>query len=222
MELNMRVLIVEDDPMIGRNLALALKEAGLIADWVQDGIQGLEAAKTGHYAVVLLDLGLPRKSGIDVLKSMRSSGIDTPLLIITARDGIDDRVEGLDLGADDYLIKPFSFKELLARIRAILRRQGGGAASLVGNGEITLNLASHEATYRGKTLALSAKEFALLHTLVAHPGTIYSRSQIEEHIYGWGEEVESNVVDVIIHYLRRKFDSEIIRNVRGIGWMVVK
>jgi len=222
MELNMRVLIVEDDPMIGRNLALALKEAGLIADWVQDGIQGLEAAKTGHYAVVLLDLGLPRKSGMDILKSMRSSGIDTPLLIITARDGIDDRVEGLDLGADDYLVKPFSFKELLARIRAILRRQGGGAASLVGNGEITLNLASHEATYRGKTLALSAKEFALLHTLVAHPGTIYSRSQIEEHIYGWGEEVESNVVDVIIHYLRRKFDSEIIRNVRGIGWMVVK
>jgi len=222
MELNMRVLIVEDDPMIGRNLALALKDAGLIADWVQDGIQGLEAAKTGHYAVVLLDLGLPRKSGMDILKSMRSSGIDTPLLIITARDGIDDRVEGLDLGADDYLVKPFSFKELLARIRAILRRQGGGAASLVGNGEITLNLASHEATYRGKTLALSAKEFALLHTLVAHPGTIYSRSQIEEHIYGWGEEVESNVVDVIIHYLRRKFDSEIIRNVRGIGWMVVK
>jgi len=222
MELNMRVLIVEDDPMIGRNLALALKEAGLIADWVQDGIQGLEAAKTGHYAVVLLDLGLPRKSGMDILKSMRSSGIDTPLLIITARDGIDDRVEGLDLGADDYLVKPFSFKELLARILAILRRQGGGAASLVGNGEITLNLASHEATYRGKTLALSAKEFALLHTLVAHPGTIYSRSQIEEHIYGWGEEVESNVVDVIIHYLRRKFDSEIIRNVRGIGWMVVK
>ncbi len=218
----MRVLIVEDDPMIGRNLALALKEAGLIADWVQDGIQGLEAAKTGHYAVVLLDLGLPRKSGTDVLKSMRGSGIDTPLLIITARDGIDDRVEGLDLGADDYLIKPFSFKELLARIRAILRRQGGHAASLIGNGEITLNLASHEATYRGKTLALSAKEFALLHTLAAHPGTIYSRSQIEEHIYGWGEEVESNVVDVIIHYLRRKFDSEIIRNVRGIGWMVVK
>ena len=218
----MRVLIIEDDPMIGRNLALALKEAGLIADWVQDGIQGLDAAKTGHYAVVLLDLGLPRKSGTDVLKSMRDRGIDTPLLIITARDGIDDRVEGLDLGADDYLVKPFSFKELLARIRAILRRQGGHAASIVGNGEITLNLASHEATYRGKSLILSAKEFALLHTLVAHPGTIYSRSQIEEHLYGWGEEVESNVVDVIIHYLRRKFDSEIIRNVRGIGWMVVK
>ncbi len=218
----MRVLIIEDDPMIGRNLALALKEAGLIADWVQDGVQGLDAAKTGHYAVVLLDLGLPRKSGTDVLKSMRDRGIDTPLLIITARDGIDDRVEGLDLGADDYLVKPFSFKELLARIRAILRRQGGHAASIVGNGEITLNLASHEATYRGKSLILSAKEFALLHTLVAHPGTIYSRSQIEEHLYGWGEEVESNVVDVIIHYLRRKFDSEIIRNVRGIGWMVVK
>ncbi len=218
----MRVLIIEDDPMIGRNLALALKEAGLIADWVQDGIQGLDAAKTGHYAVILLDLGLPRKSGTDVLKSMRDRGIDTPLLIITARDGIDDRVEGLDLGADDYLVKPFSFKELLARIRAILRRQGGHAASIVGNGEITLNLASHEATYRGKSLILSAKEFALLHTLVAHPGTIYSRSQIEEHLYGWGEEVESNVVDVIIHYLRRKFDSEIIRNVRGIGWMVVK
>ena len=222
MELDMRVLIIEDDPMIGRNLALALKEAGLIADWVQDGIQGLDAAQAGHYAVVLLDLGLPRKSGTDVLKSMRDRGIDTPLLIITARDGIDDRVEGLDLGADDYLVKPFSFKELLARIRAIVRRQGGHVASIIGNSEIALNLASHEATYRGKTLVLSAKEFALLHTLVAHPGTIYSRSQIEERIYGWGEEVESNVVDVIIHYLRRKFDNEIIRNVRGIGWMVVK
>lgn len=218
----MRVLLIEDDPMIGRNLAIGLKEAGMAVDWFQDGIEGLSAAETGHHAVILLDLGLPRKSGIDVLKSLRSRGRDTPLLIITARDAIDDRVEGLDLGADDYLVKPFSFKELLARIRAILRRQVGHATSALCNSEITLDLSSRQATYRGKTLALSAKEFALLYTLVSHPGTIFSRSQIEEHIYGWGEEVESNVVDVIIHYLRKKFDNEIIRNVRGVGWMVVK
>lgn len=216
----MRILLIEDDPMIGRSLALALTEAGMTVDWIQDGIQGMAAAATCSHDLILLDLGLPKKSGMDLLKSIRQEGNDTPLLIITARDGIDDRVAGLDLGADDYLVKPFGFKELLARMRAIMRR--GGQSVSLSNGEITLNIASHEATYRGKSHLLPTKEFALLHLLVEHPGTIFSRNQIEERIYGWGEEVESNVIDVLIHYLRKKFDNDIVRNVRGIGWMVVK
>ncbi len=216
----MRILLIEDDPMIGRSLALALKEAGMTVDWFQDGVQGQSAAECCAHDLVLLDLGLPKKSGWELLKSIRKQGNDTPLLIITARDGIDDRVDGLELGADDYLIKPFGFKELLARMRAIMRR--GRQPVSLSNGEIMLNIASHEASYRGKTHLLSAKEFALLQILVEHPGTIFSRSQIEERIYGWGEEVESNVVDVLIHYLRRKFDNDIVRNVRGIGWMVAR
>lgn len=218
----MHVLLVEDDPMIGRSLARALKDAGMTLDWIRDGVQGLAAAESGDYALVLLDLGLPKKSGFDVLKSMREQGDATPLLIITARDEIDNLVSGLDLGADDYLIKPFGFKELMARMRAVMRRHANYAVSSVSNGEITLDMATHEATYRGKTVTLSAKEFSLLHALTEHPGTILSRSQIEERLYGWNEEIESNVVDVLIFYLRKKFDNQIIRNVRGIGWMVVK
>jgi DNA-binding response OmpR family regulator len=218
----MHVLLVEDDPMIGRSLARALKDAGMTLDWIRDGVQGLAAAESGDYALVLLDLGLPKKSGFDVLKSMREQGDATPLLIITARDEIDNLVSGLDLGADDYLIKPFGFKELMARMRAVMRRHANYAVSSVSNGEIMLDMATHEATYRGKTVTLSAKEFSLLHALTEHPGTILSRSQIEERLYGWNEEIESNVVDVLIFYLRKKFDNQIIRNVRGIGWMVVK
>lgn len=218
----MNILLIEDDPMIGRSLSRALKDAGMVVDWIRDGVQGLAAAQSGKHSLVLLDLGLPKKSGFDVLRSMRSWGHATPLLIITARDAMDDLVTGLDLGADDYLIKPFSFKELMARMRAVLRRHNHDAASVIGNGEITLDMSTHEVTYRGKTVLLSAKEFALMHALIDHPGTILSRGQIEERLYGWNEEIESNVVDVLIFYLRKKFDNEIIRNVRGIGWMVVK
>lgn len=218
----MHILLIEDDPMIGLSLARALKDIGMPGDWVRDGVAGELAIESGEYSLVLLDLGLPRKSGFDVLKAMRSRGDRTPLLIITARDEIDDRVAGLDLGADDYLIKPFGLKELLARIRAIMRRNDGLAAPTVGNGEITLNLATHETTYRGKNLLLPAREFALLHALVDRPGTILSRAQIEQRLYARNEEVGSNAVDVLIHYLRKKFDNEIIRNVRGVGWMVVK
>lgn len=217
----MHILLIEDDPMIGKSLTLALNEAGMKVDWIQDGIEGQAAAESCAHDLILLDLGLPGKAGMDILKSIRWKGNDTPLLIITAKDGIDDRVEGLDLGADDYLVKPFGFRELLARVKAIMRRNGQSPSSL-SNGEITLNTSSHEATYRGKTILLSSKEFSLLQMLVERPGTIFSRSQIEERIYGWGEEVESNVIDVLIHYLRKKFDNDIVRNVRGIGWMVVK
>jgi DNA-binding response OmpR family regulator len=216
------ILLIEDDPMIGQSLARALIDAGMLVNWIRDGIKGLAAIEGGSYNLVLLDLGLPHKSGLDILKSMRTRGNRTPLFIITARDGIDDRVTGLDLGADDYLIKPFGFKELMARIRNVLNLHGSHEITFIGNGEITIYLSTNEAAYRGKKHYLSSKEFALLQTFIEYPGMIFSRRQIEKRIYGNIEEVESNVVEVLIHALRKKFDNEIIRNVRGIGWMVVK
>lgn len=218
----MRILLVEDDAMIGDSLRHALRNAGMTVDWVTEGGQALTALDTGDYTLVLLDLGLPGLSGLDVLKRLRSKGNATPLLIITARDDLENRVAGLDLGADDYVVKPFEMAELMARMRAVLRRHHGHSSSVISNGEITLDLASHEATYRDKTLLLPAREFALLQALTERTGAILSRAQLEERLYGWGEEVESNAVDVLIHYLRKKFDSEIIRNVRGVGWMVAK
>lgn len=218
----MHTLLIEDDPMIGKSLSLALKETGMAVDWMIDGIQGLIAAETGKYALILLDLGLPKKSGFDVLRAMRTNGNRTPLLILTAKDGIDDRVAGLDLGADDYLVKPFGSRELMARMRAVMRRNDVHTLPHVGNGEITLDLATHKASYRDKTLLLTSNEFALLNAMLEYPGRILSRSQIEKRIYGRHKMVESNAVEVLIHCLRRKFDDEIIRNVRGVGWMVVK
>jgi two-component system OmpR family response regulator len=219
---DVRFLVIEDDPMIGQSLVRALQDLGLTGDWVQDGAAGEDAIKRGDYSLILLDLGLPDKSGFEILAALRASGDRTPLLIITARDEVDDRVYGLDLGADDYLIKPFGIGELIARIRAILRRRDDSALNIIGNGEISLNPATQEASYRGKTLLLPAREFALLHVLVERPGSILSRSQIENRIYKWNEEISSNAVEVLIHYLRKKFDNEIIRNVRGVGWMVLK
>ena len=222
MSTNTHILLIEDDPMIGRGLVRALEDMGMRVDWCKDGVQGQIALEAGGYDLVLLDLGLPGKSGMDVLKAMRARGDRTTLFIITARDEIDDRVIGLDEGADDYLIKPFSFKELMARILGVLRRNGSNALTTLNGGELTLDMETKEATYRGKTILLSAREFTLLHALVEYPGMILSRSQIEERLYGWNEEVESNVVEVLIHAVRKKFDNEIIRNVRGIGWMVLK
>jgi two-component system, OmpR family, response regulator len=218
----MRILLIEDDPMIGKGLSQALQDAGMSVDWVRNGHLGAEAIAGGGHSLVLLDLGLPGCPGTEVLKRARSSGDKRPILVITARDELDDRVAGLDLGADDYLVKPFELKELLARIRALLRRQGGQAVSVLSNSEVDLDLASHEVRYRGQCHILPAREFALMHALLGCSGTILSRSQLEEKIYGWGEEVESNAVDVLIHYVRRKFDSDIIRNVRGAGWMIPK
>ena len=218
----MHILLIEDDPMIGQSLMRSLTDVGMSADWRHDGVAGELAIMSGGYTLILLDLGLPCKSGFELLRGMRARDDRTPLLIITAQDAVDDRVTGLDLGADDYLVKPFGLGELRARIRAILRRNAGPEAPQIGNGEITLNLAARAARYRGKTLQLPAREFALLCALVDRPGTALSRSQIEERLYSGNEEVSSNAVEVLIHYLRKKFDSEIIRNVRGVGWMVVK
>jgi two-component system OmpR family response regulator len=216
------ILLIEDDPMIGQSLTRALNDIGMKVDWVRDGINGQTSIETGGYDLVLLDLGLPGKSGMDVLKAMRAHGDQTPLFIVTARDEIDDRVIGLDEGADDYLVKPFGIKELVARIIGSLRRNSSNHQTLLGSAEITIDTMTKEATYRGKTHVLSAREFTLLQALIEYPGMILSRSQIEERLYGWNEEVESNVVEVLIHAVRKKFDNEIIRNVRGIGWMVTK
>jgi DNA-binding response OmpR family regulator len=218
----MRVLLIEDDPMIGKALVRGLSDHGMTVDWVRDGAEGSAALAHAEHALVLLDIGLPDMSGIDVLKTARAAGVPVPVLMITARDGVDDRIAGLDLGADDYIVKPFELRELLARMRAVRRRHNGQAQSLLTSGEITLDLATHQATYRNAEHILSAREFALLQVLMQRPGAILSRAQIEQQIYGWGEEVESNAVDVLIHAIRKRFDRNIIRNVRGAGWMVVK
>lgn len=218
----MRVLLVEDDPLIGRSLTQAFEETGIAVDWVRTGEDALDAIGTTPYSIVLLDLGLPDKAGLDVLKDTRRRKDTTPVLIITAHDDIETRIAGLDLGADDFVVKPFDVDELSARIRAVVRRHAGHATSLIQSSEIVLDLAGHQATYKGVTQLLPAREFALLQALLERPGAILSRKQLEDALYGWGEEVESNAVDVLIYYIRRRFDNDIIRNVRGVGWMVEK
>ncbi|QSI33856.1 response regulator [Variovorax sp. RKNM96] len=216
----MRVLLVEDDEMIGRSLKQALEGAGWSADWVRDGELAQSALGDGGYTCVLLDLGLPKQDGTDVLRRARERGDATPVLVLTARDGLDDRINSLDLGADDYLLKPFEFRELLARMRAVVRRRDGAAHSLVGSGTLQLDLTTREVLVNGAREALTAREFALLHALLERPGAILSREQLENRIYGWGEEVTSNAIDVLIHGMRRKLGAESIRNVRGLGWRV--
>lgn len=219
----MRILLVEDDPMIGDAIQGALTDASYAADWVQNGAHALSALATHTYALVLLDLGLPGQDGLEVLARIRARNNPVPLLIITARDSLDDRLRGLDGGADDYLLKPFAMAELLARMRAVLRRLGGNAVPVLGNGVVSLDLVYKQAsTAAHHAVALSRREFALLQALLVRPGAILSRSELEERLYGWGNEVESNAVEFLIHALRRKLGSHVIRNVRGLGWMVSK
>jgi len=219
----MRVLLVEDDTMIGDAIQAALNEAGYATDWVQDGLNALSALASQHYDQVLLDLGLPGKDGLDVLASLRARDNPVPLLIITARDSLDDRLRGLDGGADDYLLKPFELAELLARMRAVMRRKGGSASPLLSNGVVSLDPIHKQAsTAEHPEVALSNREFSLLQALLIRPGAILSRSELEDRLYGWGNEVESNAVEFLIHSLRRKLGSHVIKNVRGMGWMVSK
>ncbi len=219
----MRVLLVEDDAMIGAAVQGALKDAAYAADWVQDGSLALSALASQHYDLVLLDLGLPGRDGLQVLAALRGARNPVPVLILTARDALDDRLRGLDGGADDYLPKPFEMAELLARMRAVLRRKGGSAAPLLDSGTLTLDPATRQACAAGGApVLLSQREFALLQALLLRPGAILSRSELEDRIYGWGEEVESNAVEYLIHALRRKLGAEAIRNVRGVGWRVDK
>ncbi|SAK72312.1 two component transcriptional regulator [Caballeronia arationis] len=217
----MRILLIEDDVQIGTSLLRALKDADYAVDWVRDGVAGSEAMAAANYTVVLLDLGLPGMTGIELLRQARTRGNTVPVLILTARDDLDMRVQGLDVGADDYVVKPFDIPELMARIRAVLRRKAGYAVSRLGDETLCLNLDDRTLTCNGTAGALSAREFALMLALLERPGTIFSRDQLEDKLYGWGKEVESNAVDVIIHSVRKKFGTGVIRNVRGLGWTVV-
>ena len=218
----MRVLLVEDDPMIGRSLRQALQNEGMSVDWTTSGLDGESSAPLGGYAAILLDLGLPDTCGFDVLRRLRQQGDQIPVVILTARDEVEDRIAGLDLGADDYVVKPFDVRELIARLRAVVRRRSGVGQPMLQTAALSLDLGTHELAFGGETRILSAREFALMRALMERPGTILSRAQIEERIYGWGEEVESNAVDVLIHALRKRFGKALISNVRGAGWMVMK
>ncbi|NKI70597.1 response regulator [Collimonas pratensis] len=218
----MRLLLVEDDLMVGEAVRKGLRQDGFALDWVQDGVAALSALAQEDYQLLLLDLGLPRKNGLEVLKALRVGGNQIPVLILTARDAVSDRVAGLDAGADDYLVKPFDLEELAARIRALLRRQSGRAEPLVELGGLVLNPATHEVTLDGQQVNLSAREFALLRAFLDRPGVVLSRAQLEEKMYGWDDSIESNAVEVYIHALRKKLGSNFIKNVRGIGYMVAK
>lgn len=218
----MRVLLVEDDRMIGDAVQMALRDASYAVDWVHDGTTALSAAASQSYDVMLLDLGLPHQDGFAVLRQLRQQGSSLPLLIVTARDAVEDRIGGLDLGADDYVIKPFEMGELLARMRAVVRRKAGNANPLMGNGALFLDPSTREVTADGVATRLSAREFSLLRALLLRPGAILSRQELEDRIYGWNEEVESNAVEFLIHSIRKKLGAASIKNVRGLGWMVSK
>lgn len=218
----MRILLAEDDALLGDALHVGLKQAGYAVDWATDGVAA-EAALAGEdYAAAVLDLGLPRKDGIAVLAQLRAKGNALPVLILTARDTVDDRIRGLDAGADDYLVKPFDMSELQARLRALLRRAAGAPAPLLEAAGITLDPATRRVTKDGSEVELSAREYTLLHALMQHPGRAFSRAQLEEQLYAWGDEIGSNAVEVFIHHLRRKLGSETIRNLRGIGYVIPK
>ena len=216
----MRLLLVEDDPMIGDSIEGGLRVENYAVDWVRDGAGAELALSTQAYDLVLLDLGLPRKQGMDVLRGLRARGLDVPVLIVTARDSTADRVQGLDAGADDYLVKPFDLDELLARIRALLRRRVSRTTSIIRHGRVVLDLASHEASLDGAAVTLSAREFAVLRALLDEPGSVVAKSVLEEKLYGWNAEVESNTIDVYVHHLRKKFGQTFIQTVRGVGYKV--
>jgi two-component system response regulator QseB len=218
----MRILIVEDDPMIGTSLERGLTDEGYAVDWVRDGIQAEAALEDHHnvYQIALIDWGLPRKSGLEVLRTLRRAGNNVPVLIVTARDAIDDRVQGLDEGADDFLIKPFELVELKARLRALSRRHAGRIEPTLKTTWLTLDPNAHCVIREGRRIQLTSREFALLHALMQRPGALLSRAQLESHIYGWEKSVESNAVEFLLHSLRQKVGAEQIENVRGVGWRV--
>jgi two-component system response regulator QseB len=214
----MRVLLVEDDLMIGAAARDGLRQDGIAVDWVRDGREAQIALSDRGHELVLLDLGLPRRDGLALLREMRAKGDDRPVIVVTARDAVADRVAGLDAGADDYVVKPYDLDELGARIRALSRRRGGRASPVLRVGGLTIDPATHAVTWKGRAVELSGREFALLEALCDRPGAILSRAQLEERVYGWDDEIGSNAIEVHIHGLRRKLDPALIRNIRGMGY----
>ena len=218
----MRILLVEDDSMIGTSVAEALGADGHAVDWVRDGRAAEVSMVTNDYALVVLDLGLPGLDGLEVLRSLRAKRMAVPVLIMTARDTVRDRIAGLDAGGDDYLIKPFDIDELLARVRALGRRAAGRAEPLIERGQLSMNPATHEVRFKGASIEVSAREFALLLALAERAGGVLSRAQLEEKLYGWNDSVGSNAIEVHIHNLRRKLGDSVIRNVRGVGYRLAE
>ena len=216
----MRLLLVEDDAMLGEAVNIGLAQDGFVVEWVRDAPKAAAALAAGGFDLCLLDLGLPRGSGLEVLRALRSRGSRLPVIIVTARDAIQDRVAGLDAGADDYVLKPFDLAELAARVRAVARRNGGQASSILQLGEVKLDLAARRAWLNGAPVELSAREFSILESLALAQGRVQTRSELEEKLYGWNGEVESNALEVHIHHLRRKLGSQLIRTVRGVGYAI--
>ena len=216
----MRLLLIEDDYMLGNSIRTGFYPYGFTVDWTQDGIAAEAALAAETYSAVLLDLGLPRKSGLEVLKKMRSDSNGTPVIILSASDRVLNRIEGLDAGADDYLSKPFDLDELAARVRALLRRSGGRTSPLLTHGDIHFDPASNTVAYKGKNIALSSRELMVLAALIEKPGAVLSRAQLVDKVYGWNDEVESNTIEVHIHTLRKKLSPGVIRNIRGLGYML--
>lgn len=216
----MRILVVEDDALLGDAIQAGLRQAGHAVDWMRDGASADQALATEPYAAVVLDLGLPRLSGLEVLCRLRARHTTVPVLILTAMGEVGDRIKGLDAGADDYLVKPFDMGELAARLRALIRRSSGAQGPLLEVAGVALDPAAHRATFHGRVVELSPKEFAVLHALMLKAGKVLSRAQIEEQLYAWGEEVESNAVEVYIHHLRRKLAPGLIETIRGVGYLI--
>ena len=216
----MRILLVEDDPLLGDGLANGLRQLGFQVDWVRDGHAAERELRTELYAAAVLDLGLPRIDGLDVLAEVRHAGVKVPVLVLTARDAVPERIRGLDAGADDYVVKPVDLHELAARLRALVRRAHGQPQERLRVGEIELDPAARSVRLGDAAVSLAAREFDLLHALMLNAGRVLSREQIEQHLYSWGQEVESNAVEVHVHHLRRKLGSKVIRTVRGVGYML--
>ena len=216
----MRVLVIEDDALLGDAIQAGLKQAGYAVDWMKDGASADQALGTEPYAAAVLDLGLPRMSGLDVLRRLRGRNSAIPVLILTARDTVEDRITGLDAGADDYLVKPFDMGELAARLRALIRRASGKPSPALCVKGVELDPAAHRVRYLDRTIELPAREFAVLHALMLNVGRVLSRAQIEEQLYAWGDEVESNAVEVYIHHLRRKLSADLIETIRGVGYLI--
>ena len=214
----MRLLLAEDDRMIGAAVRDALAQDGYVVDWMRDGLRADAALADGHYDLALLDLGLPGKDGLELLRSLRARRQARPVIVITARDAVESRIAGLDAGADDYIVKPFDLDELAARIRSALRRSAGRPEPDLALGDISINLTRRSVQRQGHGVTLSAREYAIVEALALRPGAILSRSQLEQRMYGWGEEVDSNAVEVHIHAIRKKLGADFIRNVRGVGY----
>jgi two-component system response regulator QseB len=215
------LLLVEDDPLLGEGLKMALARDGYTVDWLRNGKQALQALATDEFSVVILDLGLPGLDGIEVLTRTRAKGTTTPVLILTARDAIPDRVTGLDQGADDYLTKPFDIEELSARVRSLIRRSQGRSQPLLIHGDVQIDPAAQTLSKAGQTIDLSQKEFIIIRYLMEHKGRPISRSRLEEQLYGWDKEIESNALEVHIHNLRKKLGSDLIKTVRGVGYRLI-